>query len=87
MATPTLANSPHSYQLLAESPRPGAATTGPKPQTEFLVLPTGDGVYPWCIGTLAASRIISHHKSLTFALRKCTRLNALSGEGAGNDAN
>jgi hypothetical protein len=63
VATPTLANplSPHpSY---------------PKPQPEFRVFPTGEAQYSWRIAALASNQIVSQHKSLAYALRKCTRLN------------
>jgi hypothetical protein len=39
------------------------------------VLPTGEAEYHWRIVALATNQTISHHKSLTYALRKCTRLN------------
>jgi hypothetical protein len=80
VATPTVANSPNPPQLFAESLRPVAPMVRPKPQPEFLVFPTGTVEYHWCIVALAANRTISRHKSLTFALRKCIRLNEQRGQ-------
>ena len=63
MATPTLANplNPHPRY--------------PKPQPGFSVFPTGEAEYSWRIAALASNQTISRHKSLAYALRKCTRLN------------
>jgi hypothetical protein len=87
VATSTLANPPNAHQLLAAIVRPVAPVTYPKSQPEFLVFPTGEAEYPWRIVALATSQTISRHKSLTLALRKCTRLNEQRGEGAQNEAN
>jgi hypothetical protein len=85
VATATLANSPNSHQLLADTVRPFAPASHPKLQTEFRVFPTGDAEYHWRIAALANNRTISQHKSLSFALRKCTRLNRQHREGARNE--
>jgi hypothetical protein len=53
----------------------------------FRVFPTGDAEYSWRIATLVSNQTISRHKSLSFALRKCIRLNARSGKGASNANN
>ena len=63
MATPTLAN-PFSLH-----PR------YPKPQPSFRVFPTGEAEYSWRIAALVSNQTISRHKSLAYAIRKCTRLN------------
>ena len=76
MATTTLANSPQSHQLVAEVARPSC----PKLQPDFRVFPTGKAEYHWRVAALATNRTISRHKSLTLALRKCTRLNEQQGE-------
>jgi len=74
VATPTLANFPNPHQLRAENLWTVAARTQTgKP--EFLVLATGEPEYHWGIADVAANRMISRHKSLAYALRKCTRLN------------
>ena len=75
MAASTLANSPKSHQLLADIARSLAPLTCRKSQPEFQVFPTGEAEYHWRIVALATDRTISRHKSLTYALRKCTRLN------------
>ena len=75
MATPTLANP------LSSHPR------YPKPQSGFRVFPTGEAEYSWRIAPLASNQTISRHKSLGFALRKCTQLNKQSGKGARHDSN
>jgi len=82
VATPTLANSPNPHQLFAEIVRPFAPSSYPKPQPEFLVFATGKAEYHWRIVALVPCRIISRHKSLSLALRKCARLNEQGGEGA-----
>jgi hypothetical protein len=41
----------------------------------FRVFPTGESDYYWRITALASNQTISRHKSLAYALRKCTRLN------------
>jgi hypothetical protein len=75
VATSTLANFPNSHPPLAETVRPCALPNYPKPQPEFRVFPTGEAEYCWRIVALATSQIISRHKSLSYAVRKCTRLN------------
>lgn len=56
-------------------------------KSAFRVFPTGDADYPWRIGASATNQTISRHKSLSFALRKCSRLNDRSGKGARHDSN
>ncbi len=86
MAKPTLANSRNRHQLFARTP--GSFTPSfPKPQFVFRVFPTGEAVYPWRIAAPAANQTISRHKSLSFALRKCTRLNGQRAEGGRNAKN
>ena len=80
MARSTLANSPTAHQLFADIPRPVVPPSYTKPQAEFLVFPTGKAESPWRIVALGTSRTVSRHKSLTLALRKCTRLNEQRGE-------
>ena len=46
-----------------------------KPQPGFRVFPTGDAEYSWRIAASATNQTISRHKSLSYALRKCNRLN------------
>jgi hypothetical protein len=82
VATPTLANSPNPHQLFTRIVRPFPPPTYAKSHPEFLVFPTGEAEYPWHIVASASNRTISRHKSLTFALRKCTRLNQQRSEGA-----
>jgi len=67
--------------------RPFPPLTYVKSQPEFQVFPTGKAQYPWRIVALGISRPISRHKSLSFALRKCTWLNKQRGEGARNETN
>ena len=76
MATSTLANSRQSHQLVTGMTRPSY----PKPQPRFHVFPTGKAEYHWRVAALATNRTISRHKSLTLALRKCTRLNEPRGK-------
>jgi len=87
VALSTLANSPNPYQLFAGLVRPFARPAYPKPQLEFLVFPTGKAECHWRVAASATNRTISRHKSLTFALRKCTGLNEQRSEGAGNENN
>ena len=42
---------------------------------DFRVFPTGEAEYSWRIAALATDQTISRHRSLTYALRKCSRLN------------
>jgi hypothetical protein len=79
VATSNLANPPDHHQLFAETERSVAVPMQPKPQPEFRVFPTGEAEYHWRIAALATNRTISRHNSLTFALRKCTRLNEQRG--------
>ena len=53
----------------------------------FRVFPTGGAEYHWRIEALATNQTISRHKSLSFALRKCSRLNQPSGKGVRNGSN
>lgn len=87
MATPTLANPLNAPPLFARIARPVASRRYPKTQSDFRVFPTGEAKYHWRIAALATNQTISRHKSLSFALRKCTRLNDRSGEGARHDSN
>jgi len=87
VATSTLANPPNPSLLFAEKWRPFTRPAYPKSQSEFRVFPTGEAEYHWCIVGPSTNRTISRHKSLTFALRKCTRLNKQRGGGAGNETN
>ena len=87
MATSTLANSPNPYQLFAAIVQPFAPRTYQKPQPNFRVFPTGDAEYHWRIVALGTSRTISRHKILSFALKKCTRLNEQRDEGGRNETN
>ena len=75
MATFTLANFCNSDQLFAEIRQPLRVPSYPKPRGEFLVFPTGETEYHWRIAALATNRTVSRHKSLIFALRKCSSLN------------
>jgi hypothetical protein len=87
VATPTLAKSPNPHQFLPKLARPFAPPSHPKPQFAFCVFPTGKAVYPWRIAALATNQTVSFHKSLRFALSKCTRLNQWRGKGARNETN
>jgi hypothetical protein len=87
VATPTLANSLNAHQLFARIAPPVTSPRYAKSQSDFRVLPTGEAEYHWRIAALATKKTISRHKSLSFALRKCTRLNDRSGEGARCDGN
>jgi hypothetical protein len=87
VATPTLANSLNAHPLFARIVRPVASRRYPKPQSTFRVFPTGEAEYRWRIAASATNQTISRHKSLSFALRKCTQLNHRSGEGARHDSN
>jgi hypothetical protein len=87
VAAPTVAKSPNPHQFPAEILRPFALPICPKPQPEFLVFPTGTTEYLWRVAALATTQTVSRHKSLTFALRKCTRLNAQRREGVRNETN
>jgi len=85
MATPTLANPLNTHQSFAR--RSFAVTSRPKSQPYFRVFPTGGAEYHWRIAALATNQTVSNHKSLSFALRKCKRLNNRSGKGAGHEIN
>jgi hypothetical protein len=80
VAPSTLAKSPNSHQLFAQVVRPFTPQSSPKSRPNFVVFPTGEAGYPWRIGALGTSRTVSRHKSLSFALRKCNRLNQQLGE-------
>jgi hypothetical protein len=85
VATSTLANSLDPHPLFSERPRRFAPPSCSKSQSEFRVFPTGHAEYHWRVVALATNRSISRHKSLTLALRKCTRLNQQGREGARNE--
>ena len=85
MATPTLANPLNPHQLFAT--RSFALTSRPKLRPHFRVFPTDEAEYHWRIAALATDQTVSLHKSLSFALRKCKRLNNRSGKGAGHEIN
>jgi len=63
MATPTLANPLNASRRCQ------------KLQPVFRVFPTGEAEHYWRIAVLATNQTISRHKSLAYAIRKCTRLN------------
>lgn len=84
MATPTLANPSNPHHLFADTARLFAPALYPKSQPEFLVFPTGQPQYHWCVVASATNRTVSLHNSLPLALRKCTRLNKQRGKGARN---
>ena len=86
MATPTLANSPNPHPWLVDV-RPFGPPSYMKPEPEFRVFPTGEAEYYWRIAALANNGTISRHKSLTYALKRCTRLNQRRGKGARNETN
>jgi len=75
VATSTLTNPSYPHQLFAGIVRAFSPSTYAKLQPEFRVFPTGQAEYHWLSAALATNQTISRHKSLTFALRKCTRLN------------
>lgn len=75
MAKPTLPNSFSPHQFLPVLARPFALTSYRKPQREFRVFPTGESEYHWRIVGIPSNRTVSRHKSLNFALKKCTLLN------------
>jgi hypothetical protein len=87
VATSTLANPLNLLQLFTRIVRPFPPLTYAKSQPEFQVFPTGKAEYHWRIVALGTSKTISRHKSLSFALRKCTRLNEQRSEGASNEIN
>src|SRR5579862_7359361 len=63
MARPTLANSLNPHPSFAQTLRPFAVSSCPKPQSHFLVFPTGNAEYPWHIAASATKRTISRHKN------------------------
>jgi hypothetical protein len=75
VASPTLANSLSPLQLFAQR------------QREFRVFPTGDAEYHWRIVASRTNRTVSRHKSLSFALRKCSRLNKTAPRRASHEIN
>lgn len=87
MATPTLANHFNADHLFATVVRPIAPPTCQKPQPDFRVFPTGESEYSWRITAVATNHTISRHKSLRFAIRKCSRLNNEKGKGVRNGTN
>jgi len=86
VATPTLAKSPNSHQLFAAIVQ-RFAPRHRKARSTFRVFPTGTAEYPWRIAELATEQTVSCHKSLSFALKKCTQLNQWRGKGATNETN
>lgn len=54
---------------------------------DFRVFPTGEAEYHWRIAALTTNQTISRHKSLSFAIRKCSRLNERSDKGVRNGSN
>lgn len=84
MATSTLANPPNPHQLLAAVVPSFAPPSCPK-ASAFRVFPTGKAEYHFRIVALAGNRTISRHKSLSSAVRKCTRLNEQRAQGARNE--
>lgn len=86
MATSTLAKSPNSHQLLAVTAGPFARRYR-KARSTFRVFPTGAAGYPWRIAELVAEQTVSCHKSLSFALKKCARLNQSRAKGATDETN
>ena len=85
VARSTLAKSLDPHPLLAEILPPQARLRYAKRQPEFRVFPTGSAEYHWRVVALGSNRTISRHKSLTVALRKCTRLNEQRSEGVRNE--
>jgi len=75
MARPTLTNPPNPYQSLADMVRSFVPPSYAKPQPEFQMFATDTLEYHWRIAALGTNRTVSHHKSLTFELKKCTWLN------------
>ena len=87
MATSTLANPFNSHPPLAKIVRPFAPQSHPKSQSAFRVFPTGEAEYYWRIAASATNQTVSRHMSLTYALRKCARLNGQRRKGASNETN
>jgi hypothetical protein len=87
MALPTVANPLHFHQSLTGVARPFALPSYPKTQPRFRVFPTAEAVYPWRIAALSTNHTVSCHKSLSYALKKCTRLNEQRRKGARNESN
>lgn len=87
MATPTLANPFNAHQQFPTLRGRVLSPHSPKAQPYFRVFPTGKAEYTWRITALATNQIVSRHKSLRFALRKCSQLNDRSAKGAKHDSN
>ena len=87
MAASTLAKAPNLHQFFVKTERRFAPGRHPRSQPAFRVFPTGKTEFHWRIAVLATNRTISRHKSLSYALEKCTRLNKQGGEGASNEIN
>jgi hypothetical protein len=87
VATPTLANSSSSLQSSIRGVRPFPPLTQTKSQPRFLVFPCQKAKFNWQIVSLGTSRTISRHKSLSFALRKCTSLNKQRRGGPSHEIN
>ena len=75
MAKSTLAKSASPHRFVAEVTRPRPSKNSAKSVRNFVVFPTGTLGYPWHVVTSSTHRTISRHKSLRYALRKCSRLN------------
>ncbi len=87
MAESTLANSLKSIQFSAAIVRANARSKHRQLQSEFRVFPIAEGEYHWRIAALETNGTISRHKSLSFALRKCTRLNKQRRGGTSHEIN
>jgi hypothetical protein len=86
VATSTPGNPLDPHRLFAAKLRLFLPPRYPK-QPKFRVFPTEEAEYHWRIVALPTSRIMSRHKSLTYALKKCIRLNQQRGEGGTNETN
>jgi len=75
VAISNLANPSTFLPSPAKRARPFSRALQSKSHPEFRVFPTGEAECPWRIVALTSNQTISHHKSLAYALRKCTRLN------------
>ncbi len=76
MARSTLANHPDFVRRsLPKALQLFAQASESKLESKFRVFPTTEAECPWRIVALTSNQTISRHKSLTYALRKCARLN------------
>ena len=87
MAASTVANPPDAHRSPRNLARPFAPPSSPKAQSELRVFPTEESEYHWRIVALPSNQTLSRHKSLAFALRKCTRLNQQRSKGARHETN